>query len=245
MSIELSEQEQLRRQSLAALRELGIDPYPAARYEVTATAREIAENFDETKGNYGDVRIAGRIMTRRIMGSASFFELQDHTGRIQVYIRRDDICPEGDPTLYNTVFKKLLDIGDFIGVEGFAFHTNTGELSVHCRKFTVLSKSIRPLPVVKEKDGQTFDAFTDPEVRYRQRYVDLAVNPQVREVFVKRAKSSRPCASSSTRKATSRSKPRFSSLFRAVPRPVRSSRTTMRSTSTSTCASPASCISRN
>ena len=188
MSIELSEQEQLRRQSLAALRELGIDPYPAARYEVTATAREIAENFDETKGNYGDVRIAGRIMTRRIMGSASFFELQDHTGRIQVYIRRDDICPEGDPTLYNTVFKKLLDIGDFIGVEGFAFHTNTGELSVHCRKFTVLSKSIRPLPVVKEKDGQTFDAFTDPEVRYRQRYVDLAVNPQVREVFVKRAK---------------------------------------------------------
>ena len=151
MSIELSEQEQLRRQSLAALRELGIDPYPAARYEVTATAREIAENFDETKGNYGDVRIAGRIMTRRIMGSASFFELQDHTGRIQVYIRRDDICPEGDPTLYNTVFKKLLDIGDFIGVEGFAFHTNTGELSVHCRKFTVLSKSIRPLPVVKAK----------------------------------------------------------------------------------------------
>ena len=183
MSIELSEQEQLRRQSLAALRELGIDPYPAARYEVTATAREIAENFDETKGNYGDVRIAGRIMTRRIMGSASFFELQDHTGRIQVYIRRDDICPEGDPTLYNTVFKKLLDIGDFIGVEGFAFHTNTGELSVHCRKFTVLSKSIRPLPVVKEKDGQTFDAFTDPEVRYRQRYVDLIMSEETRKTF--------------------------------------------------------------
>ncbi len=188
MSIELSEQEQLRRQSLAALRELGIEPYPAARYEVTATAREITDGFDQAKGNYQDVRIAGRIMTRRIMGSASFFELQDHTGRIQVYIRRDDICPEGDPTLYNTVFKKLLDIGDFIGVEGFAFLTNTGELSVHCRNFTVLSKSIRPLPVVKEKDGQTFDAFTDPEVRYRQRYVDLAVNPQVRDVFVKRAK---------------------------------------------------------
>ena len=165
MSIELSEQEQLRRQSLAALRELGIDPYPAARYEVTATAREIADNYDEARGNYQDIRIAGRIMSRRIMGSASFFELQDHTGRIQVYIRRDDVCPEGDPTLYNTVFKKLLDIGDFIGVEGFAFHTNTGELSVHCRKFTVLSKSIRPLPVVKAKDGQTFDAFTDPEVR--------------------------------------------------------------------------------
>ena len=160
MSIELSEQEQLRRQSLAALRELGIDPYPAARYEVTATAREIAENFDPAKNNFQGIRIAGRIMSRRIMGSASFFELQDHTGRIQVYIRRDDICPEGDPTLYNTVFKKLLDIGDIVGVEGFAFRTNTGELSVHCQKLTLLSKSLRPLPVVKEKDGQTFDAFT-------------------------------------------------------------------------------------
>ena len=189
MSIEqLSEQEQLRRQSLAALRELGINPYPAARYDVTATAGEIATNFDPEKGNYQQVRIAGRMMSRRIMGSASFFELQDHTGRIQVYIRRDDVCPEGDPTLYNTVFKKLLDIGDFIGVEGFAFRTNTGELSVHCQKFTLLSKSLRPLPVVKEKDGQTFDAFTDPEVRYRQRYVDLVVNPHVREVFVKRSK---------------------------------------------------------
>lgn len=185
---ELSEQEQLRRKSLQALRDLGIEPYPAARFEVNASAREIAENFDPEKGNYQEVRIAGRIMSRRIMGSASFFELQDHSGRIQVYIRRDDICPEGDPTLYNTVFKKLLDMGDFIGVEGFAFHTNTGELSVHCRKFTVLSKSLRPLPVVKEKDGQTFDALTDPEVRYRQRYVDLVVNPHVREVFVKRAK---------------------------------------------------------
>ena len=188
MSIELSEQEQLRRQSLAALRELGIDPYPAARYEVTATAREIAENFDPAKNNFQGIRIAGRIMSRRIMGSASFFELQDHTGRIQVYIRRDDICPEGDPTLYNTVFKKLLDIGDIVGVEGFAFRTNTGELSVHCQKLTLLSKSLRPLPVVKEKDGQTFDAFTDPEIRYRQRYVDLIVNPHVREVFIKRSK---------------------------------------------------------
>ena len=188
MSIELREQEQLRRQSLAALRELGIDPYPAARYEVTATAREIAENFDPAKNNFQGIRIAGRIMSRRIMGSASFFELQDHTGRIQVYIRRDDICPEGDPTLYNTVFKKLLDIGDIVGVEGFAFRTNTGELSVHCQKLTLLSKSLRPLPVVKEKDGQTFDAFTDPEIRYRQRYVDLIVNPHVREVFIKRSK---------------------------------------------------------
>ena len=185
---QLSEQEQLRRRSLAALRELGIDPYPAQKFDVTATATDIAEHFDAEPERYADVAIAGRIMSRRIMGSASFFELQDHTGRIQVYIRRDDVCPEGDPTLYNTVFKKLLDIGDFIGVEGFVFRTNTGELSVHCRKFTVISKSIRPLPIVKEKDGQQFDALTDPEVRYRQRYVDLAVNPKVREVFVKRAK---------------------------------------------------------
>ena len=188
MNIELSEQEQLRRQSLKALRELGINPYPAARFEVNASARDIAENYDAEKGNYQEVTIAGRIMSRRIMGSASFFELQDSTGRIQVYIRRDDICPEGDPTLYNTVFKKLLDIGDFIGVEGFAFLTNTGELSVHCKKFTVLSKSVRPLPVVKQKDGQTFDALTDPEVRYRQRYLDLVVNPHVKDTFIKRAK---------------------------------------------------------
>ena len=189
MSLELSEQEQLRRKSLGALRELGIEPYPAARYDVTATAAAITEGLTpETADRFAEVRIAGRIMSRRIMGSASFFELQDHTGRIQVYIRRDDICPEGDPTLYNTVFKKLLDIGDFVGVEGFAFITNTGEKSVHCRRLTVISKSIRPLPIVKEKDGKQFDALTDPEVRYRQRYVDLAVNPQVREVFVKRAK---------------------------------------------------------
>ena len=184
----LSEQEQLRRQSLQALRDLGINPYPAERFDVSATAAQIAAEFDAEPAKFEAVTIAGRIMSRRIMGSASFFELQDHTGRIQVYIRRDDVCPEGDPTLYNTVFKKLLDIGDFIGVEGFAFRTNTGELSVHCRKFTVLSKSIRPLPIVKEKDGQQFDALTDPEVRYRQRYVDLVVNPKVREVFAKRAK---------------------------------------------------------
>ena len=184
----LSEQEQLRRKSLAALREAGINPYPAERFDVNATARSIAEGFDANPESFQTITIAGRMMSRRIMGSASFFELQDNTGRIQVYIRRDDICPEGDPTLYNTVFKKLLDIGDFIGVEGFAFRTNTGELSVHCRKFTVLSKSIRPLPIVKEKDGQQFDALTDPEVRYRQRYVDLVVNPKVKDVFVKRAK---------------------------------------------------------
>lgn len=186
--MELSEQEQLRRESMSKLRELGIEPYPAAAYDVTATAAEIRAGYTPESPNFQEVRIAGRIMGRRIMGSAAFFELQDHTGRIQVYIRRDDVCPEGDPTLYNTVFKKLLDIGDFVGVEGFAFITNMGELSVHCRRFTVLSKSLRPLPIVKEKDGQVFDAFSDPEQRYRMRYVDLVVNPQVREVFLKRAK---------------------------------------------------------
>ena len=186
MSLELSEQEQLRRRSLAALRELGIEPYPAAMFDVTATDAQITQGLTaDNAADFADVRIAGRIMSRRIMGSASFFELQDHTGRIQAYIRRDDVCPEGDPTLYNTVFKKLLDIGDFIGVEGYAFITQTGELSVHCRRFTVLSKSIRPLPVVKEKDGKVYDAFSDPEARYRQRYLDLIVNPQVKEVFLK------------------------------------------------------------
>ncbi len=188
MSEQLSEQQIQRRQSLAALREVGIEPYPAQKYEVTATAAEIHDAYNDEEKNFQEIRIAGRIMSRRIMGSAAFFELQDHTGRIQVYIRRDDICPEDDHTLYNTVFKKLLDIGDFVGVEGSAFLTNSGELSVHCDTLTVLSKSIRPLPIVKEKDGQTFDAFTDPEVRYRQRYVDLVVNPHVRDVFVKRAK---------------------------------------------------------
>lgn len=184
----LSEQEILRRESLVKLRELGIDPYPAAMYDVNATANDIEKNFDPEKGNYQNVVIAGRIMTRRIMGSASFFEIQDHTGKIQVYVKRDDICPEDDSTLYNVVFKKLLDIGDIVGVEGFAFITKTGELSVHCRKLTILSKSLRPLPIVKEKDGQTFDAFSDPEQRYRMRYVDLIVNPQVRETFLKRTK---------------------------------------------------------
>ena len=186
---ELSEQELIRRNSLAELRKLGIDPYPAEKYEVTATAAQIAAEFDPQKENLQDVSIAGRIMSRRIMGSASFFELQDHTGRIQVYIRRDDIC-NGDPEaiLYNKVFKKLLDIGDIVGVKGFVFLTKTGELSVHCKELKLLSKSLRPLPIVKEKDGQVYDAFSDPELRYRQRYVDLIVNPQVKEVFINRTK---------------------------------------------------------
>ncbi len=186
--MELSEQELLRRESMNKLRELGIEPYPAAAYPVTATAAEIREKYTPESTEFQDIRIAGRIMSRRIMGSAAFFELQDHTGRIQVYIRRDDICPEGDPTLYNTVFKKLLDIGDIVGIRGFAFVTNMGELSVHCREFTVLSKSLRPLPIVKEKDGQVFDAFSDPEQRYRMRYLDLIVNPHIKETFLKRAK---------------------------------------------------------
>lgn len=186
--MELSEQELLRRESMNKLRELGIEPYPAAAYPVTATAAGIREKYTPESTEFQNIRIAGRIMSRRIMGSAAFFELQDHTGRIQVYIRRDDICPEGDPTLYNTVFKKLLDIGDIVGIRGFAFVTNMGELSVHCREFTVLSKSLRPLPIVKEKDGQVFDAFSDPEQRYRMRYLDLIVNPHIKETFLKRAK---------------------------------------------------------
>jgi lysyl-tRNA synthetase class 2 len=187
MSIrELSEQELIRRNSLGKLRELGIDPYPAAEYIVTNKCEELKKEFDPEKNNFQDISIAGRIMSRRIMGKASFAEIQDESGRIQLYINRDEICPSEDKTLYNDVFKKYLDMGDIIGAKGHVFITQTGELSVHVREITILSKSIRPLPVVKEKDGQTFDAFTDPEMRYRQRYVDLIVNPQVREHFKKR-----------------------------------------------------------
>ncbi len=188
-NIERSEQEILRRESLAKIKELGIDPYPAALYPVNETARGIAEKYDPEKGNLQDVCIAGRIMSRRIMGAASFMELQDATGRIQVYVKRDDICPGEDKTLYNTVFKKLLDIGDIIGIKGFAFITQTGQLSIHARELVLLSKSLRVLPIVKtDADGTVHDGFADPELRYRQRYVDLVVNPQVKEVFVKRAK---------------------------------------------------------
>jgi len=187
-NIELSEQEIIRRNSLNRLRELGINPYPAEMYNVNATAKEIKEQFDSEKGNFQDVTFAGRIMSRRIMGKASFAGLQDSTGRIQIYVNRDEICAGEDKTLYNEVFKKLLDIGDIIGVRGFVFVTQMGEISIHVKELTVLSKSIRPLPVVKEKDGKVFDAFTDPEQRYRQRYVDLIVNPQVKDVFVNRTK---------------------------------------------------------
>lgn len=188
INLDLSEQEIIRRNSLEELRALGINPYPAEKFEINTNTEEIKDLFDEAKGNFQEVSIAGRMMTRRIMGSASFFELQDHKGKIQVYVRRDDICPEGDSTLYNTFFKKLLDIGDIVGIKGFVFVTKTGELSIHAKELKLLSKSLRPLPIVKEKEGQVFDAFSDPEQRYRMRYVDLIVNPQVRDVFVQRAK---------------------------------------------------------
>jgi len=189
MSIALSEQELIRRESLKQLRELGINPYPAEAFDVTAWAQDITENFEAKSDTYKQVTIAGRIMTRRIMGSASFAELQDSTGRIQIYLKRDDICPDEDKTLYNTVFKKLLDIGDFIGVKGYVFLTQTGEISVHVQQLFVLSKSLKPLPVVKrDEEGNIHDGFTDPEQRYRQRYVDLTVNPDFKQIFIARSK---------------------------------------------------------
>ncbi|HPX05962.1 MAG TPA: lysine--tRNA ligase [Tenuifilaceae bacterium] len=187
-NLELSEQEIIRRQSLEELRKLGIDPYPAAMYPVTHSTGDIMQNFEQMCDAKAEVCIAGRIMARRIMGSASFMELQDEKGKIQVYVKRDDLCPGEDKTMYNTVFKKLLDIGDIVGVKGFVFRTNMGEESIHVHELTLLSKSLRPLPVVKEKEGQVFDAVTDAEMRYRQRYVDLVVNPHVRETFIKRSK---------------------------------------------------------
>ena len=182
----LSEQEQIRRQALDELRKIGINPYPAAEYKTNVFAKDILNKFDAEKNNFPDVCLAGRIMSRRIMGNASFAELMDSSGRIQIYLRRDDICPGDDKTMYNTVFKHLLDIGDIIGIKGFVFRTQMGETTVHVKEYTLLSKSIRPLPIVKEKDGILFDAVTDPEMRYRQRYVDLIVNPHVRDIFRKR-----------------------------------------------------------
>ncbi len=185
----LSEQEILRRESLQQLRALGIEPYPAEAYAVNAWAQDIKDNFNANPDAYQQVQLAGRIMTRRIMGNASFLELQDSTGRVQVYLKRDDICPGEDKTLYNTVFKKLLDLGDYIGIKGYVFLTQTGEISVHTQEMTVLAKSLKPLPIVKrDEDGNTFDGFTDPELRYRQRYVDLTVNPDFKQIFLKRTK---------------------------------------------------------
>ena len=186
--VKKTEQEEVRRRSLQTLREMGIEPYPASEYPVDAYTKEIKENFKDGEEPLREVRIAGRIMSRRIMGKASFMELQDSEGRIQVYVSRDDLCPGEDKEFYNVVFKKLLDIGDFIGVEGFVFRTQMGEITVHARKITLLSKSLRPLPIVKMKDGQAYDAFTDPEQRYRRRYVDLVVNKGIKEIFEKRTK---------------------------------------------------------
>ena len=185
--LELSEQEIVRRNSLAELRKMGIEPYPAAEFKVTGHTKEIKENFTD-EGEQRNVSIAGRIMSRRIMGKASFMELQDADGRIQVYVSRNDICPDENKDLYNIFFKKLLDIGDFVGIEGFVFRTQMGEITVHAKSIKLLSKSLRPLPIVKVKDGVTYDAFEDPELRYRQRYVDLVVNDGVKEIFIKRTK---------------------------------------------------------
>ena len=193
--LELSEQEINRRNNLQALKDMGIEPYPAAEYPTDAFSTDIIADFKDpevdAEGNptepLREVCIAGRMMSRRVMGKASFVELQDSKGRVQVYVTRDDICPEENKDLYNVVFKKLLDLGDFIGVKGFVFRTQTGEISVHAKSLTVLAKSLKPLPIVKEKDGQVFDAFEDPELRYRQRYVDLIVNNGVKDTFLKRA----------------------------------------------------------
>ena len=185
--LELSEQEIVRRNSLAELRKMGIEPYPAAEFVVTGHTKEIKENFKDD-AEVRNVSIAGRIMSRRIMGKASFMELQDAEGRIQVYISRDDLCPDENKDLYNVFFKKLLDIGDFVGIEGFVFRTQMGEITVHAKSIKMLSKSLRPLPIVKVKDGVTYDAFEDPELRYRQRYVDLVVNGGIKDIFIKRTK---------------------------------------------------------
>lgn len=187
----LSEQEINRRQIREKLIESGIDPYPSDTFEVNVTTKDIHENYEKRKTDYKAISIAGRLMSRRIMGSASFAEIQDSTGRIQIYLRRDDICPDEDKALYNTVFKKMMDIGDIIGIKGYVFTTEVGEISIHVTELKLLTKSLKPLPIVKEaKDEEgnmkTYDAFTDPELRYRQRYVDLIVNPEVRDTFVKR-----------------------------------------------------------
>ncbi|MDY6800472.1 MAG: lysine--tRNA ligase [Bacteroidota bacterium] len=189
INLELSEQEVIRRQSLEELRKLGINPYPAEEFEVTHTSQDILSNYEKlSKYKYAKIRVAGRIMSRRIMGKASFIELQDNDGKIQIYFNRDILCPSTNKTLYNVVFKKHLDIGDIIGIRGKVFKTKVGEISIQAKKLTLLSKSIKPLPVVKEKDGKVYDAFSDAEQRYRQRHLDLIVNPSTKEAFVKRTK---------------------------------------------------------
>ncbi len=185
----LNEQELERRKDREELMRLGVNPYPAEAFPINVTAKDIHQNYENRKTDYKDISIAGRLMSRRIMGSASFAEIQDSSGILQIYVRRDDICPEEDKTLYNTVFKKLLGLGDFVGVKGYIFTTQTGEISLHVTELKILSKSVKPLPVVKrDEEGNVYDGFTDPEMRYRQRYVDLTVNPEVKETFLTRSK---------------------------------------------------------
>ncbi|MEM9990469.1 MAG: amino acid--tRNA ligase-related protein, partial [Bacteroidota bacterium] len=186
--MQLSEQEIVRRENLQKIRDLGIEPFPAEAFTVTNTAQEVVEQFEPAVENFQEVALAGRVMGRRVMGKAAFAELQDASGRIQIYVARDSICPEENKDLYNKLFKKHLDIGDYVGVKGYAFKTKTGHTSIYVQEFIFLSKSLRPLPIVKrDEDGNTYDEFTDPELRYRQRYVDLTVNPQFRSIFVKRS----------------------------------------------------------
>ena len=225
--LELSEQEIVRRQCLEELRQMGINPYPADEFPVNAYSTDIRDNFVD--GEEREVVIAGRLMGRRVMGKASFAELQDSKGRIQVYITRDDVCPGDDKDLYNKVFKKLMDIGDFIGIKGFVFRTQTGEISVHAKELTLLSKSLKPLPIVKYKDGVAYDKFEDPELRYRQRYVDLVVNDGVKDTFLKRATVLRTMRRFFDEAGyTEVETPRCRALP-AVPAPVRLSPTSMRS----------------
>ena len=191
--MQLSEQEIQRRKSREELMAMGVDPYPAESFDVNITAKHIKKNFESRPGDYTNVSLAGRLMSRRIMGSASFAEIQDASGRIQIYLRRDDICKGDDKSLYNEVFKKKMDIGDIIGINGYAFKTEVGEISVHVTELKLLTKSLRPLPIVKEATDEegnvkTYDAFTDPEQRYRQRYLDLIVNPEIKDTFIQRTK---------------------------------------------------------
>ena len=235
--LELSEQEIGRRESLQQLRDMGINPYPAAEYPTNAFSTDIKNEFKDDE-EPRQVCIAGRMMSRRVMGKASFVELQDSKGRIQVYVTRDDICPDENKDMYNVVFKKLLDIGDFIGIRGFVFRTQMGEISVHAQEITLLSKSLKPLPIVKYKDGVAYDKFDDPELRYRQRYVDLVVNEGVKETFEKRAIVTRTLRNILDRNGYTEVGLPCCRPLQAVLLPVRSSPISMRSIPICICVSP-------
>jgi lysyl-tRNA synthetase class 2 len=235
--LELSEQEIGRRESLQQLRDMGINPYPAAEYPTNAFSTDIKNEFKDDE-EPRQVCIAGRMMSRRVMGKASFVELQDSKGRIQVYVTRDDICPDENKDMYNVVFKKLLDIGDFIGIRGFVFRTQMGEISVHAQEITLLSKSLKPLPIVKYKDGVAYDKFDDPELRYRQRYVDLVVNEGVKETFEKRAIVTRTLRNILDRNGYTEVETPCCRPLPAVPQLVRSSPISMRSIPICICVSP-------